>query len=52
MKIKIIRGLAQDMEKEIQKFINSLPTPSQIVDIKTGGEWIDNHIAIVIISYL
>ena len=52
MKIKIIRTIAQNMEKEIQDFFDSLPIPSQIIDIKIGGDWIENHLAVVIISYL
>ncbi len=52
MKIKIIRCLSQDMEREMQSFLNSLQDPSQIIDIKIGGEWLNNKLAMVLITYL
>ena len=52
MKVKVIRALAENIEKEMQDFFDTLPIPSQIIEIKTGGDWVNHHLAIVIITYL
>lgn len=52
MKCKIIRTVSQFIEKEVNDFLLSLPIPSQIIEISMGGEWQENHLAVVIIFYL
>lgn len=52
MKVKIIRALSQNMEQELQKFLDSLLIRSQIVSITVGGNWRNNNLAVLVILYL
>jgi hypothetical protein len=51
-KVKHIRVITPEMESAIRLFLDSLPTPSQIIEISQAGDFTERGIMSVIIIYI
>ena len=52
MKIKIIRQSGKFIEEEVQKFLDTLPIPSQIINVSLTNNFTENGLCAVAIIYI